>query len=62
MTRSNCLRAHRGGAWSMLSPQFSLRLSTGLIRGLFIVHRGLALLAFMLIIIHVIAVLYFVGV
>jgi len=48
--------------WQLLSPTFSPRLSAGLIRGLFIVHRGLALLAFMLITIHVIAVLYFAGV
>jgi hypothetical protein len=48
--------------WQLLSPTFSPRLSAGLIRGLFIVHRGLALLALMLITIHVIAVLYFAGI
>jgi hypothetical protein len=48
--------------WRLLSPTFSPRLSAELIRGLFIVHRGLALLVFMLITIHVIAVLYFAGI
>jgi hypothetical protein len=48
--------------WQLLSPMFSPRLSAGFIRGFFIVHRGLALLAFMLITVHVIAVLYFAGV
>jgi hypothetical protein len=48
--------------WQLLSPIFSPRLSAGLIRSLFIGHRGLALLAFTLITIHVIAVLYFAGV
>jgi hypothetical protein len=48
--------------WQLISPIFSPRLSAGLIQGLFIVHRGLALLAFMLITIHVIAVLYFAGI
>ncbi len=48
--------------WRLLSPKFSPRLSSRLIRGLFIVHRGLALLAFILISIHVLAVLYFAGV
>jgi cytochrome b561 len=48
--------------WRLLSPNFSPRLSAGLIRGLFIAHRGLALLTFMLIIIHVLAVLYYAGI
>jgi hypothetical protein len=48
--------------WQLLSPMFSPRLSAGLIRSFFILHRGLALLALMLITIHVIAVLYFAGV
>lgn len=48
--------------WRLLSPNFSPRLSATLIRGLFIAHRGLALLTFMLITIHVIAVLYLAGV
>jgi cytochrome b561 len=48
--------------WRLLSPLFSPSLSAGLIRGLFIVHRGLALLTFILITIHVLAVLYFAGV
>jgi len=48
--------------WRLLSPKFSPRLSSRLIRGLFMVHRGLALLAFILITIHVLAVLYFAGV
>jgi hypothetical protein len=48
--------------WRLLSPQFPPRLSAGLIKGLFTVHRGLALLTFMLITIHVLAVLYYAGV
>jgi hypothetical protein len=48
--------------WRLLSPRFSPRLSAGLIKGLFIVHRGIALLTFTLIAIHVLAVLYFAGV
>jgi hypothetical protein len=48
--------------WQLLSPMFSPRLSAGLIRSFFILHRGLALLALMLITIHVIAELYFAGV
>jgi hypothetical protein len=48
--------------WQLLSPMFSPRLSAGLIRSFFILHRELALLALMLITIHVIAVLYFAGV
>jgi hypothetical protein len=48
--------------WRLLSPKFSPRLSAELIKGLFIVHRGLALLTFILITIHVLAVLYFAGV
>jgi hypothetical protein len=48
--------------WRLLSPKFSPRFSAGLIRGLFAVHRGLALLTFMLITIHVLVVLYFAGV
>ncbi len=48
--------------WRLLSPMFSPRLSSGLIKRSLTVHRGLALLIFMLIIIHVLAVLYFAGV
>jgi cytochrome b561 len=48
--------------WRLLSPNFSPRLSASLIRGLFITHRGLALLTFMLITIHVLAVLYYAGI
>jgi hypothetical protein len=48
--------------WRLLSPNFSPRLSASLIRGLFIAHRGLALLTFILITIHVLAVLYFAGI
>jgi hypothetical protein len=48
--------------WRLLSPMFSPWLSARLIKGFFAVHRGLALLTFMLITIHVLAVLYFGGV
>jgi hypothetical protein len=48
--------------WRLLSPKFSPRLSAALIDGLFAVHRGLAVLTFILITIHVLAVLYFAGV
>ena len=48
--------------WRLLSPNFSPRLSATLIRGLFIAHRGLALLTFVLITIHVLAVLYYAGI
>jgi hypothetical protein len=47
--------------WRLLSPKFSPRLSARLNKVLFIVHRGLALLTFMLITIHVLVVLYFAG-
>jgi hypothetical protein len=47
--------------WRLLSPMFSPRLSAVLIKGLFAVHRALALIAFMLIAIHVLVVLYFAG-
>jgi cytochrome b561 len=47
--------------WRLLSPWFSPRLSAGLIKGFFAIHRGLALVTFMLITIHVLAVLYFAG-
>jgi hypothetical protein len=48
--------------WRLLSPMFSPRLSAVLIKGLFAVHRALALLVFMLIAIHVLVVLYFAGI
>jgi hypothetical protein len=48
--------------WRLLSPMFSPRLSAVLIKGLFAVHRALALIAFMLIVIHVLVVLYFAGI
>jgi cytochrome b561 len=48
--------------WRLLSPKFSPRLSARLIDGMFAVHRGLAVLIFILITIHVLAVLYFAGV
>jgi hypothetical protein len=47
--------------WRLLSPKFSPRFSAGLIKGFFALHRGLALLTFMLITIHVLVVLYFAG-
>jgi hypothetical protein len=48
--------------WRLLSPKFSPRCSSSVIRGLFTAHRGLALVTFTLITIHVLAVLYFGGV
>ena len=48
--------------WRPLSPKFSPRLSAALIDGLFAIHRGFAVLTFILITIHVLAVLYFAGV
>lgn len=48
--------------WRLLSPMFSPRFSSGVIKALFAVHRGLALLAFVFITIHVLVVLYFAGV
>jgi hypothetical protein len=48
--------------WRLLSPKFSPRLSAGLIKGLFTVHRALAVLTFVLITVHVLAVLYFAGI
>jgi hypothetical protein len=48
--------------WRLLSPKFSPRFSAGLIKGFFAVHRGLALLTFMLITIHVLVALYFAGI
>lgn len=48
--------------WRLLSPLFSPRLSSGLIKGLFTVHRWLALITFILIGVHVLAVLYFAGI
>jgi hypothetical protein len=48
--------------WRLLSPNFSPRLSASLIRGLFIAHRALALLTFILITIHVLAVLFYAGI
>jgi hypothetical protein len=48
--------------WRLLSPKFSPRLSAVLIKRLFAVHRALALIAFMLIAIHVLVVLYFAGI
>jgi hypothetical protein len=48
--------------WRLLSPRFSPRLSAQLIKGLLTVHRALALLTFVLITIHVLAVLYFAGI
>jgi hypothetical protein len=48
--------------WRLLSPKFSPRFSSSVIRGLFTAHRGLALVTFTLITIHVLAVLYFGGV
>ena len=48
--------------WRLFSPKFSPRLSAQLIKGLLTVHRVLALLTFVLITIHVLAVLYFAGI
>ena len=48
--------------WRLISPKFSPRLSAGLIKALFGVHRWLAVLTFTLISIHVLVVLYFVGI
>jgi hypothetical protein len=47
--------------WRVLSPKFSPRLSARMIDIFFSIHRGLAVIAFTLIAIHVLVVLYFAG-